>query len=134
MNAVLGYKFVYIPHPWDEAKRKKGVEVWCLIKEFRPEKKAGPFSVSQTPIALFNFDSEALQLQRFVYDGHIIEADRESISLFEAQDENDVHWCAWVQQHNAHGPSLDELVFLPSGEKPETKYDWVRVPWLDGVL
>ncbi len=42
-----------------------------------------------------------------------------------------VIWLAWAIRHDAHGPSMDNLVFLPEGDRPETEGDWVRVPWLD---
>jgi len=38
---------------------------------------------------------------------------------------------AWAIRHNSHGISLDTLCFLPGVDEPETKRDWVRVPWLD---
>lgn len=39
-------------------------------------------------------------------------------------------WC-WAIEHDAHGIYLDNLIFLPAGEKPETDRKWVRCPWLD---
>lgn len=40
-------------------------------------------------------------------------------------------WWAWGIEHDSHGPSIDTLVWLPSGDKPETTERWVRLPWLD---
>jgi len=39
---------------------------------------------------------------------------------------------AWMIEHNAHGESYNTPVWLPEGDKPETKELWVRAPWLDG--
>jgi len=41
---------------------------------------------------------------------------------------------AWIIQHDSHGYSWDTLVFLPEGDEPETKENWIRLPWLDGEL
>lgn len=38
---------------------------------------------------------------------------------------------AWAVRHDSHGISYDTLVFLPEGDEPETKMQWVRLPWLD---
>lgn len=43
-------------------------------------------------------------------------------------------WHAWLMVHDAHGPSLDTLVFLPPGDEPESHADWMRAPWLDSRL
>lgn len=40
-------------------------------------------------------------------------------------------WDAWVILHNSHGLSLDTLVWLPTGNKPEGNEDWVRLEQLD---
>lgn len=44
-------------------------------------------------------------------------------------------WCAWAVEHDAHGASLDTLVFLPEGEHPDLgvgpRFEWTRLPWLD---
>ena len=43
----------------------------------------------------------------------------------------DLVWHAWAIAHDAHGLSMDTLVFLPVDDIPDTDKDWVRVPWLD---
>lgn len=40
-------------------------------------------------------------------------------------------WQAWAIKHDSHGLFLDNLVFLPKSEIPETNEAWVRCPWLD---
>lgn len=42
-----------------------------------------------------------------------------------------VNWCAWAIFHDSHGYSMDTLVFLPDGERPDTEREWRRLPWLD---
>lgn len=37
----------------------------------------------------------------------------------------------WAIKHNSHGIYYDTLIFLPEGDAPETKHEWIRVPWLD---
>ena len=39
---------------------------------------------------------------------------------------------AWAIKHDSHGMYMDEVVFMPAGEKPESNKCWVRLPWLDG--
>lgn len=46
-------------------------------------------------------------------------------------EELPIHWDAWAIRHNAHGPSLDTLVWMPEGDEPETDKDWVRITSLD---
>lgn len=40
---------------------------------------------------------------------------------------------AWIIEHDSHGEVYDTPIWLPEGDKPETKKLWVRAPWLDGV-
>ena len=40
---------------------------------------------------------------------------------------------AWMIRSNAHGLTLHTLVYLPDGDKPETKEDWIQTPWLDNI-
>lgn len=38
----------------------------------------------------------------------------------------------WAIEHDAHGLSLDNIVFLADGDEPDVEEErWVRVPWLD---
>jgi len=57
------------------------------------------------------------------------------ISLLEEKPPKDEHkLLAWIIEHNAHGESYTTPVWLPEGDKPETKELWVRAPWLDGRM
>jgi len=38
---------------------------------------------------------------------------------------------AWAIEHDSHGISIDTMIFLPDGDKPEGKEKWLRLPWLD---
>lgn len=48
-------------------------------------------------------------------------------------DDLPTQWLAWAVRHDAHGPSLDTLVWLPEGDAPETDKDWVRMEIFDFV-
>lgn len=75
MNATVTYKVSYEPHPWDEKLRAKGVQAWCLVQVITPE--MGPKTF--TPVALFNWDSDAERFQGHVLasglNGKLVEID-----------------------------------------------------------
>ena len=37
---------------------------------------------------------------------------------------------AWIQHHDAHGLSYDNIVWMPEGDKPEMG-EWIRAFWMD---
>lgn len=63
MDAKVEYQMVYLPHPWDEKLRAKGVNAWCIVRKVKIAGDTWPLS---EPVALFNLDSEA---ERFMLGG-----------------------------------------------------------------
>jgi len=41
---------------------------------------------------------------------------------------------AWAIKHDSHGLCIDNLFWLPEGDKPETEEDFVRLPQFDTTL
>ena len=75
MKATITYRVGFIPYPWDEARRKKGDEIWALIKVTTPEMGR----ITEEAVAAFNLDSEARTFQGHVVatklDGKLVDVD-----------------------------------------------------------
>jgi hypothetical protein len=75
----------YIPHPWNEKSRKKGIEAWCLVKRVKPEH--GP--VLAEPVAIFNYNSEAEIFMGHVFaeklNGKLVSISDDMADMFEIQ-------------------------------------------------
>lgn len=83
MKANVTYRMGYIPHPWDEKRRREGIELWCLIKVITPEIGNG----TEVAVAAFNLDSEAETFQGNVYaeglDGKLVSISSDQRVMFE---------------------------------------------------
>lgn len=87
MNIKLKYVIEEMPHPWDDEKRAEGVKAFCLVRYYEPDcPPVAGLHGSQEVVAMFNWDSEALLLSRFVHNGGTIEASAMLQQLFEEQD------------------------------------------------
>jgi hypothetical protein len=77
MKASITYRVGRILHPWDKKMANNGEYAWCLIKVITPEMGR----VTEEPVAIFNFDSEARMFQGHVYasklDGKLVEIDKD---------------------------------------------------------
>jgi len=70
--ATITYRMENLRHPFDPNANDKGVYVWALVKVITPAHG----ETTETPVALFNLDSEARTFQGHVYaeklDGKLV--------------------------------------------------------------
>lgn len=68
--ATIRYTLSYDPHPWDDKRREKGVEAWCLVRLMSDE---NGIVFDRKVVAMFNLDSDAELLMQAVFEGSKID-------------------------------------------------------------
>lgn len=84
MHAEIRYAMQYRCHPWDPDK--KHVELWCLMEQVVIDGAVA----RETPIAIFNFDSEAIRFMRACHQGERLVLPLDVQELFQMEGENRV--------------------------------------------
>lgn len=74
MSAEVEYHIRNVPYPWDRKRQGRGDTAWCLVRDTRLE--SGRL-VSQEPVAIFNFDSEAEVFIHYSRDGGTVHIPKE---------------------------------------------------------